>query len=212
MLKNRILVTSLVVVIVLLIGGGIFLAVKTPMLGSLFATETEESSSQVITSITQTEEVSLLSLGIQGIDSKKANSKVPFLGLDILGSERATFLQYEFTAKLGFDGAETKIENVDEDAYRISIPEFIFIGHSDVKFELIADNSGGLSVFTPEIKQIDMVNKVLDSKQQAKYIEDNEQTLREQAIAFYTGIIHAIDPKVTLDFVFAGDPAGVDNG
>src|SRR5690606_12070252 len=85
--KARILVWPLILILLLLIGGGVFLAIKAPSLGSFFGTHTEESSSQVITSITRTEEVSLLSLGIQGIDSKKANSKVPFLGLDIPGSE-----------------------------------------------------------------------------------------------------------------------------
>lgn len=209
--KARILVWPLILMLVLLIAGGIFLVIKASSLGSWFGTSTQESSSQVITSITRTEEVSLLSLGVQGIDSKKTNSKVPFLGMDIPGSERATFLQYEFKAKLGIDGKKTKIEQIEEDTYRVSIPEFIFIGHDDVTFELVVDNSGGISLITPQIEQLEMVNKILDSKAQEKYIANNEDVLRDQAKSFYTGIVNAIDPNATLEFVFAGEKAAAND-
>jgi hypothetical protein len=205
--KVRVLVWPLIVLLVLIVAGGVFLVIKSPSLLSLAGFSSEEStdSSQVITSITPQEEVALLALGIQGIDKKTAKQK--FMDMPIPGTERATFLQYGFKAKLGFDGAKAKVTQVGEDSYRISIPEFIFIGHSDISVELIADNSGALSAFTPEIKQLDMVNKVLSDKEQTKYIAANEEALRSQAQAFYSGIIHAVDPAASLEFVFAGDTA-----
>ncbi|MGB3374235.1 MAG: hypothetical protein WBA87_03750 [Microbacterium sp.] len=205
--KARVLIWPLVLLIAAIAAGGVFLVVKGPTILSALGISTQESSSQVITSITRTEEVSLLSLGIQGIDSKKTKGKDPFFGMELPGTERATFIQYEFKAKLGFDAKHVKIKALDDNAYRVSIPQFIFIGHSDIKLELIADTSGGLSAFTPEIKQLDMANKVLSDKEQSKYIADNEETLREQAEFFYTRIVSAIEPEATLEFEFAGDPS-----
>lgn len=201
--KTRILLWPLVLVALLLIAGAIFLVIKVPAISSLFGSHTEENSSQLITSITRTEEVSLVSLGIQGIDSKKTKGKDPFFGLEIPGGDNATFIQYEFKAKLGIDGSKTKIEQIGEDSYRVSIPEFIFIGNDDVKFTLVAETGGALSFTAPKVNQVDMVNKVLNSKAQEKYIADNEDVLRDQAKFFYSGIIQAIDPKATLEFTFA---------
>lgn len=207
--KAKVLVWPLILIIAVIAAGGVFLVLKGPSLLNPFSTSVEESSSQVITSITRQEEVALLSLGIQGVDKKATAQKL--FGNTIPGTERATFIQYEFKAKLGFDAKDVKIKAINDHAYRITIPEFVFIGHSGIKVQLIADTSGGLSAFTPEIKQLDMVNKVLSDKEQSKYIADNEEILREQSESFYTGIVHAIDPDATLDFVFTGATSGAGN-
>lgn len=210
--KARVLVWPLVLLVAVLAAGGVFLAIKGPSLLSLAGFSTAEStdSSQVITSITPQEEVALLALGIQGIDKKSAAQK--FLDMKVPGTERATFIQYGFKAKLGFDGAKASITRLKEGSYRIQVPEFIFIGHSDISVELIADNSGALSAFTPEIKQLDMVNKVLSDKEQSKYIASNEEALQSQTKAFFSGIIRAVEPDASLEFVFAGgaDKSGGD--
>lgn len=207
--KARVLIWPLILLLVVIAAGGVFLVLKGPSLLNAFGINTQESSSQVITSITRQEEVALLSLGIQGVDKKSKSQE--FFGATIPGTERATFIQYEFKAKLGFNAKNVKIKTIADNAYHITIPEFSFIGHSGIKVELIADNSGGLSAFTPEIKQLDMVNKVLSDKEQLKYIVDNEETLREQAEAFYTGIVHAVDPDATIDFVFAEETPGAND-
>ncbi|WP_345751231.1 hypothetical protein [Microbacterium rhizophilus] len=123
---------------------------------ALFGDESEERSTQVLTAVSRQEEVALLSLGIQGIDRK--SSRTTFLGVETPGSERASFVQYSFNAKLGVDGADVTIEQTGEDAYRIAIPEFVFIGHDDEHFELITEDNGILSWVTPEIDQLEMVD------------------------------------------------------
>src|SRR5690606_24848172 len=90
-----------------LIGGGILAGALVVILlmvtngfglGPLFSTNTTDDNSQVIQAIEGKEEVVLLSLGIQGIE-KRESSQEWWLGT-IPGSERATYIQYRFYAKL----------------------------------------------------------------------------------------------------------------
>src|SRR5690554_4772605 len=94
--RARVLIWPLILLIALVAAGGVYLVVKGPALLSALGIGTQESSSQVITSVTRQEEVALLSLGIQGIDKKAAD--LSFFGTTIPGTERATFIQYEFKA------------------------------------------------------------------------------------------------------------------
>lgn len=143
----------------------------------------------------------LLSLGIQGIEKKTGSSE--FLWMDVIpGSERATFIQYSFNAKLGIEGKDVDIERTGKNSYLVTVPEFIFIGHSNEKFELIAENYGVLSFITPEIKQVDMVNHILNLDTQKKYISGNKDILKDQVRAFYKGIINSIDPDISVSFRF----------
>lgn len=114
----------------------------------LFGSESESTDTRVIQSIKRKEQVVLLSLGIQG--SSERTEKSIFLGVEVPGSDRATFMQYSFNAKLGMDGRDVRIVTVGEKKYRISIPEYTPIGHSDEDFRLVAENNGVLSFITPE--------------------------------------------------------------
>lgn len=182
-----------------LIAGGAFLA--TPILAITgWGTSSSSHDSQVITAMRRTEEISLLSLGIQGILER--NQETTFLGMAVPGSDRATFMQYGFTGKLGIDGKEVKIEQIDEESYRISFPEFIFIGYDDVTFKVAAEKNGLLSWATPEIDSLEMVNEILTDDAKSQYISANEELLQEQATSFYESIIHAVAPDIELEFVF----------
>lgn len=165
-----------------------------------FNSDSETRDSQIIKSITREEQVALLSLGVQGIEERAGNSE--FLGMDVPGSERATFIQYSFNAKLGVEGKDVAIEQTGEDAYLVTIPEFIFIGHSDEEFKLVAENNGILSFITPEIDSVDMINNILNLDTQKKYIGTNKNVLKDQVKAFYTGIISSIDPNISVSFRF----------
>jgi len=144
--------------------------------------------------------VVLLSLGIQGISEK--TERITFLGVDVPGSERASFVQYSFNAKLGIDGRDVRIVPSGEKKYRISIPEYIFIGHSNEDFKLVAENNGALSFITPENDPVEMINSILSEDAQAEYIANNEEILREQAVMFYSGIITGIDPEISITYDF----------
>ncbi|CAL8970278.1 hypothetical protein TESS_TESS_02119 [Tessaracoccus sp. O5.2] len=167
----------------------------------LFGSESESTDTRVIQSIKREEQVVLLSLGIQGISEK--TEKRTFLGVEVPGSDRATFMQYSFNAKLGIDGRDVRIVPVGEKKYRISIPEYIFIGHSNEDFRLVAENNGVLSFITPENDPVEMINSILSADAQADYIADNEQILREQATYFYSSIITGIDPEIDITYDFS---------
>ncbi len=168
--------------------------------GPLVTTNSTDRGTQVIQAVEGKSEVALLSLGIQGIESRESNSEW-FLGV-IPGSERATFIQYSFHAKLGIDGAKVTITQTGENTFHIVIPEFIFIGYQDPTFELVTERNGLLSFVTPAIDQLEMANKILDDNAKQGHIDANRQILQDQAQAFYSGIVRGIDPTIELEFTF----------
>ncbi|GAB3529906.1 hypothetical protein [Arthrobacter monumenti] len=173
----------------------------TPAAFSIFASgaASETRNTQVINSITRQEQVVLVSLGIQGIQEEERSGQ-RFLGLEVPGSGRASFMQYSFHAKLGIDGKDVRITQTGEGKYLVSIPEFIFIGHDDPHFELATENNGALSWMTPKIDPVEMINDILDDDAKDQYIDANDVVLRDQAKAFYMGIIRSIDPTIDVKF------------
>lgn len=199
------LMTKLILLVAGIIAGGLVIAVlvATNVLpfGPPVSTKTEDRSSQVIQAIERKEEVVLLSLGIQGIETRESSQEWIF-GV-IPGSERATFIQYRFHAKLGINGSDVTITPNGENAFHIDIPKFLFIGHQDPTFELVTERNGILSWVTPSIDPIEMVNNILNSEAKQGYIDFNEAILKDQARAFYSGIILGIDPTINVSFTFA---------
>ncbi|AQP43569.1 hypothetical protein [Tessaracoccus flavus] len=193
---------GLVVLLVLALAAAAFFAYQAaPTLP--FLKDVVDRDSRTVASLSREEQVVLLSLGIQGIAERNEKSSV--FGFDVPGSGRATFLQYEFNAKLGLEGKDVTIEPTGEDSFRITIPEFVFIGHDNPNFRLAAEDNGVLSWITPEADTVDMINNILDSEAQQEYIDSNEDILRDQAEVFYTSIIESVDPDVTLTFDFGQD-------
>ncbi|MBP8918957.1 MAG: hypothetical protein KBG85_04555 [Micropruina sp.] len=165
-----------------------------------FGTDSSSRNTQIVHAVTRTEQVSLMSLGIQGISSK--NQKSTFQGIDIPGSERASFIQYSFSAKLGIEGKSVKIAQVAASEYLVSVPKFVFIGHSDVDFRLVIESSGVVSWVTPKIDTVEMVNAILNDGSKDQYIIANSEILKDQAKSFYGRIVSSIDPSISLKFEF----------
>jgi hypothetical protein len=168
-----------------------------------FGVEKSTRNSQIIESVSRQEQVALVSLGIQGIQEEASKGTLPFLNQVVPWSERATFAQYSFKAKLGVDGEDVRIEETGEDSFLVTIPEFIFIGHDDEDFRLVTENNGALSWLTPEIDQFEMVNTILNDEAKDEYIASNEELLKDQARDFYGSIITSVDPDVKVEFSFA---------
>ena len=188
----------LVVALSVLVGG--VLASYSAWRASVFTTSTEVINTQVVSSVSLDEQVALMGLGVQGVEQKRENTK--FFGLEIPGSERAAFVQYSFTAKLGIEGEDVKITQTGDKQFRISIPGFIFIGLENPKLELLVEDNGILSAVTPEIDQLEIANHVLGDDAKATHIAKNTELLESQAKSFYTSIVHSIDPEVALEFEF----------
>ncbi|MGO4433206.1 hypothetical protein AB4Y88_07895, partial [Paenarthrobacter sp. RAF9] len=89
------------------------------------------------------------------------------------------------------------------DSFRVSIPEFIGIGFDDPAFEDPLESSEALSWLTPAAVQTRMINNILSDENKQNYIIQNEAALREQAQAFYSGIITSVDPEIHIDFEFS---------
>ncbi len=196
---GAVLGAAVLVVVGVLISG---LAVIQSILGSSpFATKSETINNQVVNALDRTQEVSLLSLGIQGIE-KKAESRTTYFGIVVPGSERTKFLQYSFDAKVGLDGKSVTIHQTGEKQFTVAIPKFKFIGYDNMHVEVAIESNGALSWFTPEIDTTAMSNNILSSQNQQNYLDAHQDLLREQAQAFYKGIVRAVDPTIDLNFDF----------
>ncbi|MGA4670068.1 hypothetical protein ACPCG0_09770 [Propionibacteriaceae bacterium Y1923] len=193
----------LLLVLALLVGAGAAIGVSRAIssFGSApLELEVDDRDTRIVESITRKEQVVLLSLGIQGIAEQTQATKV--FGVRIPGSSRATFVQYNFHAKLGIEGSDVEIDQTGDDEYTITIPEFIFIGHDKESFRLVTENNGVLSVVTPEIDPVEVINNILNDDAKNEYVAANQEILRDQARLFYEGIITSIDPNLTVKFAF----------
>lgn len=188
------------VLLTFLLAIGAFTIVKDQGWLSPFGIESESHDSQVIYAIERTEELSLLRLGIQGI--KENNESGTIFGNEVPFSEKTVFLQYNFHAKLGIDGAQVKVTKTGNGAYLISVPEFKFIGYDEPTFKLAVEDDGVLSWGTPDIDQLEMVNEILNDDAQAEHIDANEELLQEQTEIFYDRLITSIDPGSRTAYEF----------
>lgn len=191
-----ILALGAIIAVVVVIGGPKVL----PSL-AFFSSDTEDTDSQIVNSVTREQQVVLLSLGIQGLSEKDSDSKI--FGVSVPGSDRTTFLQYSFTAKLGIEGQDVTIEPTGDNSYLVTIPEFTFIGVDEPTYKLAAEDNGVLSWVTPDIDTTYMINDILNDSTKQQYIEANKDTLEDQAKVFYTNIIMGVDPTVTVEFAYS---------
>lgn len=199
-LMRRMLLAPLVLLVLSLAVVGALVAVDRFTDFSLFGTSSESRSSQVINSVTREEQVVLVSLGIQGIDEEAVTSTV--FGVEVPGSGRTTFLQYEFDAKLGIEGGDVEIEEKGEGQFLVTIPDFVFIGHDNETFRLVAEDNGLLSFATPENDSAEMITRILNDDTKEQYVDSNLEILRDQAEAFYSRLVTAVDPTVVVEFEF----------
>lgn len=163
-------------------------------------TERESRNSLIINAIERENQVVLLSLGVQGLAEESVQTKI--FGRNVPWSGRTLYMQYNYRAKLGIDGGDVTIEQTGDNEFRVTIPEFILIGHDDIGFRVAVERNGVLSFVTPEIDQAKLVTELLSDDAIAENINNNRDVLREQAAAFYTGIIKSVAPEITVTFDF----------
>ena len=170
---------------------------------SPFGISSEGQDTQVIQAVTRTQEVSLLSLAVEGINEERQSNR-DVLGLGIPGTGRTAFVRYSSSAKLGLDGEAVSVTKTGANAYRIGIPEFVVIGYDKPKFEVAVEDDGILSWVTPDIDTLDMVNEVFNDAAQQKHLATHRDQLKEQAELFYTSLITSIDPEAVTTFEIRG--------
>jgi len=203
--KARVLLWPLLLITLLIVAGtgAAFTSggLNALALNSLFTSSSNERDSQVIQSVTRVQEVALLSLHIEGIARHESNGEI--LGVEVPASEKTTLIQYKFDAKLGIDGSQVKIESTGPESFRVTIPQFTSIGFDDPTFEDALETNNPLSWLAPPAVQTRMINDILSDKNKQKYVAQNAAALKEQAKAFYSGIITSVDPEITISFEFA---------
>ncbi|MCT9001066.1 hypothetical protein [Microbacterium memoriense] len=158
-------------------------------------------SSEVVKYVLPKQEVALASLRVEGLE--RADSDGNLMGIRIPAGDRTKLIQYSFDAKIGIDGSAVTISEDGDHAYTLTIPAFIFIGHSNERFEDPIESNGILSWLSAEIEDTDMVNTILSEDKKAKYVANSLQVLKDQTEAFYGSIIRSVDNEADLSFKFS---------
>lgn len=163
------------------------------------------NQTQVVEAVERIEEVALLSLNVRDLvdESDSVSLGLPWGEWVVPGTERSLLVEYSYASKLGVDGSRVQLEASDEHDYLIRVPEFIFIGQSNVDIKVLVDSNGIISFATPAIDKLAMAETVLGDDNKRKIIQQHDSDLRLQAQEFYTGLVLSIDPEANLEFQFA---------
>ena len=182
------------------VGGAVVLGLGFLVPGLPWSSASMRDSSLVVTAIERTEEVSLLSVGVQGITEARESKEI--FGITVPGSEKAKFIQHEFNLKLGIDGSEVSIEETGDNEFTLTIPRFIVIGHDELDVNTVVENNGILSFVSADISENEETERVLSDAALAEYVVKYDDLLRDQTEFFYSSIIRSIDPTIDLEFVY----------
>lgn len=163
--------------------------------------QTTDKNTQIVNAVTRTQEVALVTLGIEGIEERKTeDGQLLFLSIP---NSRATFVRYSFDAKLGINAEGVKIDEQPDGSFVVRIPSFIVIGLDNQHVETAVESNDVLSWTTPEIDKDEIYNTIFGDDVEAEYLSKNDELLQDQTRAFYSTIVHAIDPDVVVEFEFA---------
>jgi len=182
------------------LGGVLVLGAGALVPGLPWSSASSSDSSLVVTAIERTEEVSLLTVGVQGITEARESKEI--FGITVPGSERAKFIQHEFNLKLGIDGSQVTIEETGDNEFTLTVPRFIVIGHDELDIDTVVEDNGILSWVSSDISESEETEKVLSADALAEYVVKYDDLLRDQTEFFYSSIIRSIDPSIDLEFVF----------
>lgn len=161
---------------------------------------TESRNEKIVTAVERQEQLVLLSTNVQGLSTETVEREV--MGKRVPGTSRTQFVQYTYRAKLGIEGGDVTVEETGENRYLISVPDFIFIGHDNEKFETALEDNGVLSWATPKNDTAKTITEILNEDAKAEQVKENRDLLEDQARNFYNGIIHGIDDQVEIEFKF----------
>lgn len=159
------------------------------------------SDSRIVQSIETKQDIALLNVSVQGL--KKVENGASFLKTRIPGSSQTFYLPYRYTANLGIDGEQVAIKKSGDKSYTISVPEFKVLGNSSPSFEKPVENGDLLSFLAENADQSKLTTEILSDESLSVHISENKELLRKQCETFYSNIIHAIDPEITLTFEYA---------
>ncbi|WP_347978198.1 hypothetical protein [Microbacterium sp. ProA8] len=192
----------LVAFILALVGGA---AVAGVSVGK-FLGAAESRDTQVIRSIKGEEQVVLLTAGMTDVEEERADGLKLAIGdfqlFTLPGTERSVLVRYEYDAKYGIEGKDVEIVQTGDNSYRVLIPDFIYLGYVNPDLSVAKEENGALSWTTPEIDTTAIFEEILSDEAVDEHIDGFRPVLEDQAAAFYTRIVEAIDPTINLEFEF----------
>lgn len=195
-------VLLVLVVLALIAAAGVVGLTAGKMLGA-----TESRDTQVIRSITGEEQVILVTAGMTDVEEERGEGLKFTIGdfdlFTLPGTSRSVLVRYEYDAKFGIEGKDVEIMQTGDNSYLISIPEFIYLGYTNPDLSVASEENDVLSWTTPEIDTTAVFEEVLSAPVVEEHIDGFRPVLEEQAELFYTKIVKAIDPTLTVEFEFA---------
>ncbi|MET3557356.1 hypothetical protein ABID29_000465 [Streptococcus rupicaprae] len=149
----------------------------------------------------QVQEVVLLNVGLQRVESKKENTKIPWTKIGIPASEKRALIVLDYDAKMGIKKPVT-IKKTGEHDILVKVPKFEAIGVQFHDYKLYDDSGDLLSFATKKIDTGDLATSRLSNKAQKEYLEHYQEQLQQSADNYYKSIITAINPEfnVTVEF------------
>lgn len=173
--------------------------------GKIFGA-TESRDTQVIRSIKGEEQVILVTAGMTDVEEKREDGLNFAIGdwdlFTLPGSDRSVLVRYEYDAKFGIEGKDVEISQTGDNAYLITIPKFVYLGYANPDLSIADEKNGLLSWTTPEIDTTEVFEELLSAQVVEQHIDGFRPVLQEQAKLFYSKIVQAIDPAITVEFQF----------
>lgn len=189
--------------VLLLVGGAAFAGLTV----GKFLGAAESRDVQVIRSLKGEEQVILVTAGVTDVQEERGDGLKLAIGdwslFTLPGTERSVLVRYDYDAKFGIEGKDVEITQTGDDSYLVTIPKFIYLGYENPDLSVASEENGILSWTTPEIDTTAVFEELLSAAAVDEHINGFRPVLEEQAKVFYTRIVEAIDPTITLEFEFA---------
>lgn len=151
----------------------------------------------------ETQEVVFLNAGLDKIISSGNHSVLPFTNIKIPFSEKKTLIILSYEAKLGIKKpVDIKMK---ENTVDINVPKFEVIGVSlnkDEPYKIYDESSGIFSFSTDDIDTATEVTKQLSNKEQAEFLIQYKDIMKNSAKKYYESIFKPINPEIEVNVNF----------
>lgn len=191
------------IIVLLLIVGTVFY-----MRGYLSAVGPQKVENQSYSTVKYIEKVNqtvFLSVGIQHVETKTENTKIPWTDIGIPLSEKKALIILNYQAKMGIKKPVRIIELYNNN-YQIEVPEYEVIGISldeEKPYQLYDSRGELLSASTKDIDTGEMVTKSLSNKDQEMYLKNYREQITESAKNYYMTLFKSINPDANVTFIFS---------
>ncbi|NQK66856.1 DUF4230 domain-containing protein [Streptococcus suis] len=164
--------------------------------------QSDRTVSSTIQYVEKVNEVVFLTTGIETVVTEKNYTE--FFGQKLPFTEKSALIILRYKAKFGIK-EPVKIEKVDINHYRVTIPSLTVIGFEFAENPYtLYDKSGEiLSVMTSDIDTAELLTDQFQTIEQEKVLKNYTEDIKESAISYYKNLFEAISPDMTLDISFS---------